>query len=113
MAKKKLYNRSGIVFSTAPDFNFPGEKDNVESLTPDEQFLKIKLDKKHRGGKVVTIVEGLSMNEVEIENISKQLKTFCGTGGSAKNYEIIIQGDHREKIVEWFIKKGFLHTKKI
>lgn len=113
MATKKFSNTGGIVYSTASDFKFSNQKNKVESLSPAEQLLKIKLDKKHRGGKVVTLIDGFSMNEEEIEILSKQLKTFCGAGGSAKNFEIIIQGDHRDKVLQWLIKKGFSKTKKI
>ena len=113
MAKKKLYNMGGIVYSTAPDFNFPDETGYDESLPPNEQSLTIVLDKKHRAGKVVSIIKGFSMKENEIEDIAKQLKSFCGSGGSAKDHEIIIQGDHREKIYQWLMKKGYSKTRKI
>jgi translation initiation factor 1 len=113
MSKKKLTNTGGIVFSTAANFNFQEEESVEESLPANQQLLKIILDKKHRGGKVVTIVEGFSMKEDEIETLAKKLKTFCGSGGSAKNKEIIIQGDHRDKILQWLIKNGFTKTKKI
>ena len=113
MATKKFSKTGGIVYSTDSDFNFSDQKNDVESLPPAEQLLEIKLDKKHRGGKVVTLIDGFSMNEEEIEILSKQLKTFCGAGGSAKNFEIIIQGDHRDKVLQWLIKKGFSKTKKI
>jgi translation initiation factor 1 len=113
MAKKKLYNMGGIVYSTAPDFNLPIEKDFAESLSPNEQSLTIVIDKKHRGGKTVSIIKGFSMKANEIEDIAKQLKSFCGTGGSAKDNEIIIQGDQREKILQWLLKNGYSKTKKI
>jgi translation initiation factor 1 len=113
MAKKKLYNTGGIVYSTAADFNFMNEKESVESLAPGEQLLKIALDKKHRGGKVVSIITGFSMKDDEIELLAKELKNFCGAGGSAKDNEIIIQGDHREKILQWLVKKGYSKTRKI
>jgi translation initiation factor 1 len=113
MAKKKSYNPGGIVFSTATDFNFQEEETVKETLPANEQLLKIKLDKKHRGGKVVTMVEGFTMKDEEIEQLAKKLKTFCGSGGSAKNYEIIIQGDHRDKILQWLINNGFTKSKKI
>ena len=113
MAKKKLYNKDGIVYSTATDFNFTDEASPVESLAPDEQLLQIVLDKKHRGGKVVSIIKGFSMKDDEIELLAKHLKTFCGSGGSAKDNEIIIQGDHREKILQWLVKKGYSKTRKI
>ena len=111
MTKKKLYNSGGIVFSTAPDFNFDEEKTSEETLPADKQILKIKLDKKPRAGKVVTIVNGFVMKEEEIESLAKQLKSFCGTGGSAKNNEIIIQGDNRQKILQWLLKNGYVKTK--
>lgn len=113
MAKKKLSNTGGIVYSTAPDFNFPEEKTTGETLPANQQLLKIKLDKKDRKGKTVTVVDGLVMKEEEIEILAKQLKTFCGSGGSAKNSEIIIQGDHRDKIVQWLVKNGYTKSKKI
>ena len=113
MAKKKLYNKGGIVYSTATDFNFSDEREPVESLGPEEQLLQIVLDKKHRGGKVVSIIKGFSMKNNEIELLAKHLKAFCGSGGSAKGGEIIIQGDHREKILQWLLKKGYSKTRKI
>jgi translation initiation factor 1 len=108
---KKKFNNNRIVFSTAPDFNFDEEKSEEESLPANEQFLKIKLDKKQRAGKVVTIISGFVMKEAEIESLAKKLKTFCGTGGSAKNNEIIIQGDNRQKILDWLQKNGFQKSK--
>jgi translation initiation factor 1 len=113
MAKKKLYNTGGIVYSTATDFDFMNEEEPVESLAPGEQLLKIILDKKHRGGKVVSIITGFAMKENEIELLAKELKNFCGAGGSAKDNEIVIQGDHREKILQWLVKKGYSKTRKI
>ena len=113
MAKKKLYNKTGIVYSTSSDFDFEKEEENVESLPPNEQLLKMILDKKHRGGKTVSIVKGFVMKEEEIEGLAKQLKSFCGSGGSAKDNEIIIQGDHRDKIVQWLVKNGYTKTRKI
>ncbi len=113
MSKKKLYNTSGIVYSTAADFSFSEEKRTEETSPANEQLLKIKLDKKHRGGKVVTLIDGFFMKEEDIEILAKQLKTFCGSGGSAKDNEIIIQGDHREKILQWLVKNGYTKSKKI
>ncbi len=112
MAKKKLYNTGGIVYSTSSDLSLSKESEPGETLPPNEQFIKIKLDTKHRGGKVVSIVKGFSMTEKDVENLAKQLKSFCGTGGSAKDNEIIIQGDHREKILRWLVKNGYTKSKK-
>lgn len=112
MAKKKSYNNfGGIVFSTSAGFNFEEEKHQEDTLPANEQILKIKLDKKQRAGKVVTIVNGFVMKEDDIDSLAKQLKTFCGTGGSSKNNEIIIQGDNREKILQWLMKNGYKKSK--
>jgi translation initiation factor 1 len=113
MPKKKLYNSGGIVYSTATDFNFSKEEKPEGFLSPKEQLLTIILDKKHRGGKVVSIIKGFSMKEDDIEILAKKLKTFCGSGGSVKDNEIIIQGDHREKIFQWLLKNGFSKSRKI
>ena len=112
MAKKKLYSTGGIVYSTAPDLSFSKKADPETPLPPNEQSLKIKLDTKHRRGKIVTIVKGFTMAEKDIEILAKQLKSFCGTGGSAKESEIIIQGDHQEKILQWLVKNGYAKVKK-
>ena len=113
MPKKKLYNKGGIVYSTADNFNSFEENESEEFLPAGEQLLKIVLDKKHRGGKVVSIIKGFAMKETEIETMAKKLKSFCGSGGSAKDNEIIIQGDHREKILQWLLKNGYSKSTKI
>ena len=113
MPKKKLYDKGGIVYSTAEDFNSFQKEENEESLPSHEQLLKIVLDKKHRGGKIVSIITGFTMKETEIESMAKKLKSFCGSGGSAKDNEIIIQGDHREKILQWLLKNGYSKSRKI
>lgn len=111
MNRKKSTNFGGIVYSTSGDFKL--EEEEVTDLAPGDQVLKVRLDKKQRGGKIVTLIEGLRMSDNAIEDLSRQLKTYCGGGGSAKNGEILIQGDHREKIVQWLIKKGYSKSKKI
>jgi translation initiation factor 1 len=113
MPGKKLYNKGGIVYSTAEDFNSSNEDEPEEFLPKEEQKLTIILDKKHRGGKTVSLIKGFSMKESEIEEVAKKLKTFCGTGGSVKENEIIIQGDHREKILQWLLQNGFKKSRKI
>ena len=113
MSKKKLYNMGGIVYSTASDFNLPNEEETAESISPGKQLLTIVIDKKQRGGKVVSLVKGFIMKEKEMETLAKQLKAFCGTGGGSKDNEIIIQGDQREKIFQWLLKNGYTKTRKI
>ena len=113
MPKKKLYNRSGIVYSTAEDFSPANEADPEDFLPKEEQRLLITLDKKQRGGKTVSLIKGFSMKESEIEELAKSLKSFCGSGGASKNNEIIIQGDHREKMLQWLLKNGYRKSRKI
>jgi translation initiation factor 1 len=112
MPKKKLYNVNGIVYSTDANFK-PEEKTEEKTLPVHEQLLKVRLDAKHRGGKSVTLIEGFSGTEADLENLGKQLKSFCATGGSVKEAKIIIQGDNREKILQWLIKTGYRKTKKL
>jgi translation initiation factor 1 len=112
MSKKKL-NSSGFVYSTDPNFHFNEEKANIETLLPAQQKLKIRLDTKHRAGKAVTLIQGFAGSNEGLEELGKKLKSFCGTGGTAKDGEIIIQGDQREKVMEWLKKNGYAETKKI
>ena len=110
---KKKPSTFGIVYSTDPDFRHISEvNEDGESLKPAEQKLKIRLEKKHRAGKTVSLVEGFIGNENDREEIVKKLKSYCGTGGSAKDGEILVQGDQREKILQWLIKNGYSQTKK-
>ncbi len=103
---------NGIIYSTDANFK-PEEKIEKETLPVHEQLLKVSLDAKHRGGKLVTLVEGFAGTEADLEVLGKQLKSFCATGGSVKNGEVIIQGDNREKILQWLIKAGYKKAKKI
>lgn len=113
MAKDKM-NRSGIVYSTNPGFKgFEEEVEQTVSLLPAEQKLKVRLETKHRAGKAVTLLEGFSGSNIEKEEIGKKLKTFCGTGGSVKDGEILIQGDNRDKALQWLLKNGYKNSKKI
>lgn len=112
MSKKKPDTR-GFVYSTDPDFSFEPEQDNSENLLPAQQKLKIRLDTKHRGGKVVTLVEGYIGKEKDLEDLGKKLKSFCGTGGSAKDGEIIVQGDQRDKVLQWLLKSGYKQVRKL
>ncbi len=82
-------------------------------MPPQQQKLKIRLDKKHRGGKAVTLVEGFTGIEEDLQTLGKALKNICGTGGSAKDNEIIIQGDQRDKVLQWLIKTGYKNAKRI
>ena len=112
MSKKKPDSK-GFVYSTDPNFRFEEEQQRSETLPPSEQRLKIRLDTKHRAGKGVTLVEDFIGKDEDVQELGKKLKTFCGTGGSAKNGEIIIQGDQREKVIQWLKKNGYSQAKKI
>lgn len=105
--KKKIDFRPAIVFSTDPNFSISPEKENIITLTAKEQLLRITLEKKHRAGKTVTLILGFVGTEVDLGDLGKQLKNFCGAGGSAKDGEIIIQGDHREKVKGWLQKNNY------
>jgi len=114
MAKKKLYTGAGgIIYST--DSNFKPEGKVIEDRTPspEEQMLKVRLDARNRGGKIVTLIEGFSGTKEDIEQLGKKIKSYCGTGGSVKDNEIIIQGDNREKILQWLLKMDYKKTKKM
>lgn len=112
MSKKKPKDRDGFVFSTNPDFEFAEETEEVEELAATQQQLRVWLDRKNRGGKEATIVKGFVGTDDTLKDLAKMLKTKCGVGGNAKDGEIIIQGDHRDKVVELLKKEGFSQTKK-
>ncbi|MCY1635914.1 translation initiation factor [Marinifilum sp. D737] len=104
MAKKK----KNIVYSTNPDYNYEYEEDFVEeTLPPNQQKLKVLLDKKQRKGKVVTLIEGFIGSPDDLKDLGKMLKSKCGGGGSAKDGEILIQGDHRDKIMDILKAEGY------
>lgn len=98
MQKRK--NITGIVYSTNPDFDYTYDN-NVEpdTLPPQQQELRIFLEKNHRGGKTASVIKGFIGKNEDLEALGKILKTKCATGGSSKDGEIIIQGDHRDKIL--------------
>ncbi len=114
MKKKSNPDSRGFVFSTDPNFRFEAEEAiNKETLPAKQQKLKVRLDTKHRAGKAVTLIEGFTGTDEDLEVLGKKLKNFCGTGGSVKDGEIIIQGDQREKVMQWLMKNEYTASKKV
>ena len=110
MSKRKI--SSPFVYSTNLEFIAEQNKEeSIATLSPAHQKLKIGLDKKQRAGKVVTLITGFEGKEGDLLNLSKQLKTLCGTGGSVKDSTIIIQGDNKQKIFEWLQKNGYAQAR--
>lgn len=107
MSKKNKPDNRGYVFSTDPSFSFKEENKNIETLSPAQQPLRIIADAKRRAGKTVTIIYGFKGNEDDLESLGKKLKNHCGTGGAVKDGEIIVQGDQRDKVLQWLQKNDY------
>lgn len=107
--KKKIINDfGGIMYSTDPSFVYEDESATPEvNLSNAQQDLRVMLDRKNRGGKAVTLITGFRGTDVQLTDLAKMLKTKCGVGGAAKDGEILIQGDFREKIFLLLQKEGF------
>lgn len=105
-------DRLGMVFSTNPDFQYETEEaEETETLPREQQPLRVNIEKKNRGGKVVTIVKGFSGTESDLKALGKLLKTRCGVGGAVKDGEILIQGEWRDKLVALLRAEGYKQTK--
>jgi len=108
----KKRNTEQLVYSTNPDFSVEPENEPIFTPAPAEQKLRVMLDRKQRGGKQVTLITGFTGDPDDLNRLGKLLKSACGTGGSVKDGEIIIQGDFREKVLALLIKNGYRQTKK-
>jgi translation initiation factor 1 len=101
-------SRLGMVYSTNPDFEYDTEGDEEEeTLPPNQQNLRVMLDKKNRKGKAATLVTGFVGTDDDLKTLGKMLKTKCGVGGSAKDGEVIIQGDVRDKVLDLLKNAGY------
>ena len=101
-----------MVYSTNPDYQFEEEEViEQETLAPKDQKLIVAIDRKGRGGKQVTVVTGFVGKDDDLEALGKTLKTKCGVGGSAKEGEIIIQGDFKQRIIDVLKAEGYTQTK--
>lgn len=107
-------DRLGIMYSTNPDFTYhTREEEGEETLPKEKQLLRISLDKRNRGGKAVTLVTGFRGTADDLATLGKMLKVKCGVGGSAKDGEMIVQGDHRQKVLEILQKEGYTKSRMI
>lgn len=107
--------RLNVVYSTNPDFCYETQNTtpDIETLPPDRQKLRVQLDRKNRGGKVVTLVTGFTGSDNDLKELGKWLKTRCGVGGTAKDGEIVVQGDFKQRVVDLLREKGYSQTKPV
>jgi len=104
--------RLGVVFSTNPDYNYDtSETEQPETLPQDKQKLRVSIEKKGRGGKVVTVVKGFIGSSDDIKKLEKMLKSKCGVGGSSKDNIILLQGDIKDKVIIILKDLGYSNTK--
>jgi len=113
MAENDWKKRLGVVYSTNPDFQYEVEaKEEAATLDPDKQKLIVSIDRRNRGGKQVTLVSGFEGTEEDLKALGKTLKVKCGVGGTAKDGEITIQGDLRDKVTNLLHEMGYTKAKR-
>lgn len=113
MGKKNKNKRIGVVYSTNPNYEYQfGQNEDQEAIPNNQQKLRVLLDRKKRKGKEVTLITGFVGPEDDLKALGKLLKSKCGVGGSAKDGEILVQGDQRQKVIQLLIAEGYTNTKK-
>lgn len=118
MAKNTKNNdwkdRLNMVYSTNPDFRYETpDEEEASTLPPSQQKLRVQLDRKNRGGKVVTLVTGFTGSDDDLKELGRLLKSKCGVGGTAKDGEIIVQGDFKQKVLDLLKQAGYTQTKPV
>lgn len=118
MAKNTKNNdwkdRLNVVYSTNPDFRYEThDEEEASTLPPSQQKLRVQLDRKNRGGKVVTLVTGFTGSDDDLKELGRLLKSKCGVGGTAKDREIIVQGDFKQKVLDLLKQAGYTQTKPV
>ena len=112
MKNNNWKERLNVVYSTNPDFQYEiQEAEEADTLAKEKQQLRISLDKRNRGGKMVSLITGFIGKDEDLQALAKMLKVKCGAGGSAKDGEIIIQGDFRNKLLELLQKEGYVKAR--
>lgn len=112
MKKNDWKDRLNIVYSTNPDFAYEQEtEEETPTLEKNRQPLRVNIERKGRGGKTVTVIKGFTGIESDLNALGKLLKTKCGTGGSVKEGEILIQGDMKQRVIETLRAEGYTQTK--
>lgn len=118
MAKNTKNNdwkdRLNVVYSTNPDFRYEtADEEEIATLPPAQQKLRVQLDRKNRGGKVVTLITGFVGTDDDLKELGRMLKSKCGVGGTAKDGEIIVQGNFKQKVLDLLKKEGYTQTKPV
>ena len=104
--------RLGIVYSTANDFDYALQQEEETAMLPtQQQRLRVRIEKKGRGGKIVTLISGFVGSSSDLSQLAKTLKTKCGVGGSVKDGEILVQGDFRQRVIDLLKNLGYIQTK--
>lgn len=114
MAKNDWKDRLNIVYSTRPDFDYETEhEEEMETAPKEKQMLRVSLDKRNRNGKMVTLITGFTGSEADLQELGRRLKVKCGVGGTAKEGEIVIQGDFRKRVLELLLQDGYSKSRMI